>query len=88
VDGYDYLAAAPAGLPRTLWIAGAGDRCLGHPDDVRLFMRECGDPDGEWLLLARATGFSRDAGHIDMLTHPSADDEQFPMVVDWLGARV
>jgi predicted alpha/beta hydrolase len=88
VDGFDYLAAAPTALPRTLWIAGAADRCLGHPDDVRLFMRECGDPDGEWMLLARAAGFSRDAGHIDMLTHPSAVDDQFPMVAEWLDARM
>ncbi len=84
VDGFDYLAASPTSLPRTLWIAGAGDRCLGHPDDVRLFMRECGDPHGDWMLLARAAGFSRDAGHVDMLTHPSAVGEQFPLVAEWL----
>jgi len=88
IDGFDYLAASPTTLPRTLWIAGAGDRCLGHPDDVRLFMRECGDPDGDWMLLARAAGFSRDAGHVDMLTHPSAVDEHFPLVAEWLGGRV
>jgi predicted alpha/beta hydrolase len=88
VDGFDYLAAAPPTLPPTLWIAGAGDHCLGHAEDVRLFMRECGDPDGAWMLLARAAGFDRDAGHTDMLTHPKAVDEHFPLVADWLGRRL
>ena len=88
VDGFDYLAAAPGALPEVLWIAGAADRSLGHPDDVRVFMDECGQSGGASMHLARAAGFSRDAGHIDMLTHPSAVDEHFPLVADWLEARV
>lgn len=85
VDGFDYQTAARTQcLPRTLWITGAADRSLGHPDDVRLFMRECNDPDGDALHLARCGGYPRDAGHIGMLTHPAADNEHFPDIADWM----
>lgn len=88
-DGFDYAAAAATRpLPPTLWITGAADRCLGHRGDARLFMAECHQPDADELYLARSSGFSRDSGHIDMLTHPDADTEHFPMVAKWLTARL
>ena len=40
-DGFDYGAALPAAeLPPLMFFAGAQDRCLGHPQDVRALIRE------------------------------------------------
>lgn len=84
-DGFDYAEAARAAdLPPMLYLAGAADRCLGHPDDVRRFMAESGSADAEFRLLATATGHRRDYGHIDMLTHPDAPHDHFREVAEWL----
>lgn len=84
-DGFDYRTAlADQALPPTLFIAGAGDAALGHPDDVQRFMDEYGTGQKEMLLLTRETGHCRDYGHIDMLTAPEAVDDHFPLVWHWL----
>lgn len=87
-DGFDYGAAlADAVLPPILAFAGSGDAALGHPDDVRDFLAECGRGRKDCRLLARAQGHRRDYGHIDMLTAPEAVDDHFPAVVDWIRYR-
>lgn len=86
-DGFDYAEALrTTALPPTLFIAGAGDRALGHPDDVRRFMNEYGRGRKSLLLLSEEAGNRRDYGHIDMLTAPEAVDDYFPRVRDWVGA--
>ena len=88
-DGFDYGAAAHGlRLPPTLWLAGAADHVLGNPADVRLFMAECRQMEGPLWLLARDAGFRHDYGHVDMLTHPDADDDHFPKVAGWLEEQV
>ncbi|PAU76213.1 alpha/beta fold hydrolase [Halomonas salipaludis] len=83
-DGFDYAAAlADGGLPPVLHIAGAADRALGHPADVARFAAECGPHRQRHLVLGRDQGLSRDYGHLDMLTHPSAMQEVFPTLVEW-----
>ncbi|MDI5935562.1 alpha/beta fold hydrolase [Halomonas kalidii] len=87
-DGFDYAAAlANGGLPPTLHLAGRADRALGHPDDVARFATECGPHEQRLVLLGQgrgaSRGLSRDYGHLDMLTHPAAAREVFPLVVEW-----
>lgn len=87
-DGFDYAAAlADTALPPILAFAGAADRALGHPDDVRDFLAECGRGPIEQRLLARARGHRRDYGHIDMLTAPEAVEDHFPAVLEWIRAN-
>lgn len=77
-DGFDYgTAIRRIRLPRSLWLAGALDRCLGHPFDVRDLMRETGADLAEFRILP---GY----GHIDMLTGPAARQDHFASVVAWL----
>lgn len=84
VSGFDY----PQQLAQfqhfpILFLAGQKDACLGHPEDVRRFMQEVGEPSEYWLL-SKAKGFKHDYGHIDMLTHKEAPLDHFPKVLNWL----
>jgi pimeloyl-ACP methyl ester carboxylesterase len=85
-DGFDYAAAlSSGGLPPTLYLVGGNDPVRGHPDDVARFVAESGPHISEQVPLARSAGLRRDYGHVDMLTHPWAEDEIFPRVAHWLG---
>jgi alpha-beta hydrolase superfamily lysophospholipase len=87
VDGFDYAqAVSKIDLPPTLYLAGAADRALGHPDDVRRLLAEAkgSAESAEYWLLSRSQGYRRDYGHIDMLTHPEAPEDHFPKVVEWM----
>lgn len=85
-DGFDYRAALHAmQLPPTLYFAGQKDHVLGHPKDVTLLADEAGKHQTRRIaLLAKKTGHLHDYGHIDMLTHPDAPRDHFPMALDWL----
>lgn len=87
VDGFDYgRALADVELPPILAFAGAADAALGHPDDVRDFLDECGRGHREFRLLSRAKGHRRDYGHVDLLTAREAADDHFPEVAEWIRA--
>ncbi|GAB3266733.1 alpha/beta hydrolase family protein [Chitinimonas naiadis] len=86
-DGFDYQAALQReqpGLPPTLYLIGGNDPVRGHDRDVRRFAAESGPHEHRFGLLAKREGLSRDYGHIDMLTHPEAEREVYPQVLDWL----
>lgn len=84
-DGFDYGAAIHSiELPPVLYLAGLADYALGHPDDVRRFMDESGPNRARFELLSRCTGYHHDYNHINMLTHPHAPKDHFPLVVEWL----
>ncbi|WP_341708788.1 alpha/beta fold hydrolase [Halopseudomonas sp.] len=87
-DGFDY-ASALNGLawPPSLYLAGDRDRVLGHIDDVRRFARELGRHDAQVILLEKGRGCSRHYGHSDLLTHPQAEQDHFPLIADWLAQR-
>lgn len=87
-DGFDY-ASALNGLawPPSLYLAGDRDRVLGHIDDVRRFARELGRHDAQVILLEKGRGCSRHYGHTDLLTHPQAEQDHFPLIADWLAQR-
>ncbi|NOY24178.1 MAG: alpha/beta fold hydrolase [Acidobacteria bacterium] len=85
-DSFNYTTAAAETLfPHTLFIAGAGDKCLGYPGDVRSFMDEHGpDQPFRFLLLSRENGNLLDYDHIDMLVGENAVRDHFPQVAHWL----
>jgi pimeloyl-ACP methyl ester carboxylesterase len=85
-DGFDYgKALREIDLPPLLFLAGAGDRCLGHPKDVRSLIHELGPrPSVEYRLLGRSGGCRHDYGHIDMLTGPHAREEVFAEALRWV----
>lgn len=86
-DGFNYSEAIKSReLPPSLYIAGAADYVLGHPQDVELLRREAGSEKAEFKLLGIENGHSRDYGHIDMLTHPSTREEVFPLALDRMKA--
>ncbi len=85
-DGFDYEAAAGGALfPPALFIAGAGDKCLGFPGDVKAFMAEHGkEQPFQYLLLSKENENLLDYGHIDMLVGESAARDHFPQIAHWL----
>jgi len=83
-DGFDYAAALQAmQLPPALYLTGAQDKVLGHPVDVLKLMQETGCQNCKFMVLSKANGNLHDYGHIDILTHPDAVRDHFPLVVDW-----
>ncbi len=85
-DSFNYAAAAAEALfPPALFFAGAGDRCLGYPGDVRAFLDEHGaDQPFQFLLLSRENGNLLNYGHIDMLVEEGAIRDHFPPIAQWL----
>ncbi|PHV13331.1 alpha/beta fold hydrolase [Chitinimonas sp. BJB300] len=84
-DGFDYQSAlAGGGIPPTLYLVGGNDPVRGHERDVRRFVQESGPHPHEIRLMARQSGFSRDYGHLDMLTHVQSESEVYPLVLAWL----
>ncbi|MBL7686246.1 MAG: esterase, partial [Deltaproteobacteria bacterium] len=84
-DGFDYAQAIQKiELPSTLYLAGASDVYLGNPRDVIDFMKESGEKNACYRLLSKAKGNLHNYGHIDMLTHPDAVKDHFPLVLEWL----
>jgi hypothetical protein len=83
-DHFDYAAALQMiQLPPTLYITGAKDDVLGHPVDVEKLLQDTGCSRGEIRVLSKANGHLHDYDHINILTHPDAVRDHFPMVVSW-----
>lgn len=84
-DGFDYATAlTEISWPDSLYVAGSNDRCLGHAVDVRSFAHELGVHDAQLVVLQAGTGSSRSYGHRDLLTHPQADIDHFPLMLSWM----
>jgi predicted alpha/beta hydrolase len=84
-DGFDYGdAVRSVRMPPLLSLVGANDSYLGHPHDVSRFLAEIGAADAEHHVLSRARGNLHDYGHIDILTHPDAPRDHFPMLLSHL----
>lgn len=85
VDGFDYNAAfKEVVVPPTLYLAGKNDAFLGHPTDVQKLIKEVGGTQDKFVLLSKATGHLHDYDHVNILTHPDAPQDQFPLVVEWM----
>jgi predicted alpha/beta hydrolase len=84
-DAFDYgTAILQAPPPPTFHFAAIKDRYLGNPLDVWDFIRETRPRRLKYRLLSRENGQRHDYGHIDMLTHPDAPQDHFPLALDWL----
>lgn len=69
-----------------LLIAGSRD-LLAPPAAVEWVRPRAGSADIEYILASRATGFSADYGHGDLVLGERAPEEIFPLVVKWLEAH-
>lgn len=88
-DGFDYaLRLEELSWPPGLYLAGKDDKYLGQFDDVKAFARGFGPHDMQMILLQKGTGCSRDYGHNDLLTHPQATLDHFPLVLAWMQQRL
>jgi pimeloyl-ACP methyl ester carboxylesterase len=87
-DGFDYAAAcAEVNWPESWHFAAVNDKFLGHPSDVQAFLAETGLRTGRYSLLSKVAGYQQDYDHISMLTHPSACDDHFVELADWLAQK-
>lgn len=87
-DGFDYgTAIQQIKLPKTLHLVGVADSHLGNPKDVRDFMKETGGvQEFIYQVLSKREGNLHDYSHVDILTHPDAVRDHFPLVLNWLRA--
>jgi len=79
-DHYDRITAP------LLLIAGSRD-LLAPPAAVEWVRSRAGSQDIEFVLASRATGFSADYGHGDLVLGERAPEEIFPRIVAWLEAH-
>lgn len=87
-DNFDYAAALQQmQLPPTLYLTGAKDDVLGHPIDVEKLMLETGCTRSKFKVVSKQNGYLHDYDHINLLTHPDAQHDHFPEVVQWFKNR-
>jgi pimeloyl-ACP methyl ester carboxylesterase len=87
-DGFDYNKAAKNMLwPPTWHFTGIKDRVLGHAQDVRGFIEESYNHQAKFTLLSKNNGNALDYDHINILTHPRAVTDHFPLLAKWLGSH-
>src|SRR5262249_3767360 len=82
--GVSYSAGLGDLVIPTLVIGGRRDR-LADPMVVRETFERLGSADKELLIVGRASGFSEDYGHTDLVVGEPAAREVFPRIVEWLG---
>ena len=87
-DGFDYyLAAQNVTWPPTWHFTGINDQALGHKQDVKLFIDECGNSAAKFSVLSKQAGNLADYDHINILTHAQSVHDHFPKLVTWLKAQ-
>jgi pimeloyl-ACP methyl ester carboxylesterase len=83
-DGFDYFQAAKSiAWPPTWHLTGSKDKVLGHARDVNVFINEY-NPKAKFTLLSKSAGNMQNYDHINILTHPSAVEDHFPQLANWL----
>lgn len=88
-DGFDYGEGIRRQLlPPSLYFASAGDTRYGHPEDIRRFIRELGRHDSRLLVFDRQSGGLRNYDHFELLQHPDAERELFPVLAAWFTERL
>ena len=87
-DGLNYKQALKnLNVPPILSLTGVQDTVLGNPYDVQFLMQEANAHDHRYVEVGKKYGFKHDYGHIDILTHPDAPTDHFPLVLDWLNTH-
>jgi len=79
----DYSRGLVAIENPTLIIAGRADR-IAPPDRVAAFYNGISSHEKQFVLAGRATGFQVDYGHLDLPLGAHAEEEIFPLILDWL----
>ncbi|MFK7730399.1 MAG: alpha/beta fold hydrolase [Pseudomonadales bacterium] len=84
-DQHDYsLSAKTRTFPPSLYFASESDSVYGVVDDVRTFIASLGDHDGRLIVLSKRGGNANDYGHVDMLSDRAAEEDHFPVLLEWL----
>jgi len=88
IDNFHYSEHAKSiTWPATWHITGIKDKILGHRNDVAAFINETSNKHAEFTVLSKKDGNMQDYDHIDILTHPRAIDDHFPIISKWLIAN-
>ena len=84
-DGFHYSdAVLKQPLPPSFYFASVGDKTYGDLSDVKAFLHELGPHDGRLMVLSKAGGNQQNYSHMGMLQHKDADQDHFPILLDWL----
>jgi len=84
-DDFDYQQATKDLLWPPSWhLTGVKDRVLGHAQDVQRFIDESNNHQATFTLLSKKNGNAHDYDHINILTHPQAVTDHFPLLAQWL----
>ncbi len=84
-DGFDYdEACSNIAFPPSLYLTGANDQVLGHPEDVLRFKEQVKNPPDKFVLLSKQAGFMHDYDHINIMTHKDAEEDHFQLVLNWI----
>lgn len=87
-DGLNYpQALKKLNVPPIMSLTGVLDTVLGNPYDVQFLLQEANAHDHRYVEVGKKYGFKHDYGHIDILTHPEAPQDHFPLVLEWLNAH-
>ncbi|MDG2472041.1 MAG: hypothetical protein P8M71_02875 [Pseudomonadales bacterium] len=84
-DNFDYgLALKCHPVPPTLHFAAKADTVFADIQDVRGFIDELGPHDARLLVLGDIGETTKQYDHLSMLIHPSAENEVFSFLDQWL----
>ena len=85
-DGFDYRSAVllMSEKPASLYFASVTDSGFADKDDIRDFMKHHGEHDGRLVLLGKALGNRRDYNAVEMLVHEDAQEDHFPLMLNWM----
>ena len=87
-DRFNYEEAAKnISWPPSWHFTGVKDKVLGHEQDVKAFIVESSNQHAKFNLLAKKNGNALDYDHINILTHPQAVTDHFPLLVEWLNTH-
>ena len=85
-DGFDYNKAAKNIVWPPSWhFTGIKDNVLGHEQDVKAFIAESYNHQAKFNLLSKKKGNALD--YINILTHPQAVTDHFPLLAEWLNTH-
>lgn len=85
-DKYDYHKAFKNTImPPTLHLTGIKDKVLGNPVDIEKLFTEVGKhKDLEFFILGKNYENLHDYNHIDILTNKLAEEDVYPIALEWL----
>ena len=85
-DSFDYKSTLQnCSLPPILFYTGIKDHTLGNKKDVQLLMKEINlTNSSEFKLLSISNKNLVDYDHINILTHPKAEQDHFIEALQWI----